>query len=137
MKLKKLVLLILSLGALTLEALPYGAVLNFGGPNGEIWRHTYSYFSLLPMGYANFGPIITALITCLLLILTAVGVFKQGEGLNAAVKYISGAGALISLSPLLYGINHFSAVGAAITAILSAVFVICFIKDKNKKEDTV
>ena len=134
-KIKKIALLVLSLGALTLEALPYGAVLSFGGPNGEVWRYTYSYFSPVPTGYANFGPILTALLTCALLVMTAVDVFRYTVGLNTAVKYISGAAALISLSPVLYGINHFSFVGAAITLILAAVCGVSFIKDKKQKED--
>ena len=130
MKVKKIVLLLLSISAVILELLPYGAVLNFGNPDGEPWRQTFSYFSLTPFGYANFGPFITALLSSALLILSVIAFFKYGKGLNTAIMNVSGVAALVSLSPLLYGIKSFSAVGAAITLILLAIFGLCFVKEK-------
>ena len=56
MKIKKSLFVVLPLVALILELLPNGVVLNFANPDGEPWRRTYSYFSLTPFGYANFGP---------------------------------------------------------------------------------
>lgn len=67
MKMKKLLLVSFPIIAFVLELLPYGVVLNFANPEGEPWRRTYSYFSLTPFGYANFGPFITAILTCALL----------------------------------------------------------------------
>ncbi len=130
MKIKKAGLLLLSVSAIILELLPYGAVLNFGNPEGEPWRRTFSYFSLTPFGYANFGPFITALLTCVLLILSVIAIFKYGKGLNTAIMNISGIAALVSLSPLLFGINYISAVGVAITVVLIAIFGLCFVKEK-------
>ncbi len=130
MRAKRIVLPILSVLAIILELLPYGAVLNFANPEGEPWRRTFSYFSLTPFGYANFGPFITALLTCVLLILSVIAIFKHSKGLNTAVINISGIAALVSLSPLLYGISYISAVGVAITVILIAIFGLCFVKEK-------
>lgn len=130
MRLKRIVLPILSLIAIILEILPYGAVLNFANPEGEPWRSTFSYFSLTPFGYANFGPFITAILTCVLLILATVGIFKYTKGLNTAIMNISGIAALVSLSPLLFGISYISAVGVAITVVLLAIFGVCFVKEK-------
>ena len=130
MKVKKVGLLLLSISAVILELLPYGAVLNFGNPEGEPWRKTFSYFSLTPFGYANFGPLITALLTCVLLILSVICIFKYSKGLNTAIMNISGIATLVSLSPLLFGISYVSAVGVAITVILLAIFGLCFIKEK-------
>lgn len=130
MRAKRIVLPILSVSAIILELLPYGAVLNFANPEGEPWRRTFSYFSLTPFGYANFGPFITALLTCVLLILSVIAIFKHSKGLNTAIMNISGIAALVSLSPLLYGISYISAVGVAITVILFAIFGLCFIKEK-------
>ncbi len=129
MKVKKVGLLLLSISAIILELLPYGAVLNFANPEDEPWRRTFSYFSLTPFGYANFGPFITALLTCALLILSVIAIFKYGKGLNTAIMNISGIAALVSLSPLLFGIGYISAVGVAITVVLIAIFGICFIKE--------
>lgn len=130
MRAKRIILPILSVSASILELLPYGAVLNFGNPEGEPWRRTFSYFSLTPFGYANFGPFITALLTCVLLILSVIAIFKHSKGLNTAIMNISGIAALVSLSPLLYGISYISAVGVAITVILLAIFGLCFVKEK-------
>ncbi|MBR3996310.1 MAG: hypothetical protein IKI97_13675 [Clostridia bacterium] len=130
MRVKRIVLPILSASAIILELLPYGAVLNFGNPDGEPWRKTFSYFSLTPFGYANFGPLITALLTCVLLILSVICIFKYSKGLNTAIMNISGIATLVSLSPLLFGISYVSAVGVAITVILLAIFGLCFIKEK-------
>ena len=130
MRVKRIVLPILSASAIILELLPYGAVLNFANPDGEPWRQTFSYFSLTPFGYANFGPFITALLTCVLLILSVICIFKYSKGLNTAIMNISGIATLVSLSPLLFGISYVSAVGVAITVILLAIFGLCFIKEK-------
>lgn len=61
--------LLLPLLALILEILPFGAVLNFAnvaddGTIGYV-RETYSYFSLMPVGYANIFPFSTAIFTCI------------------------------------------------------------------------
>ena len=130
MKVKKVGLLLLSASAVILELLPYGAVLNFANPDGKPWRRTFSYFSLTPFGYANFGPFITAMLTCVLLILSVIAIFKCEKGLNTAIMNISGIAALVSLSPLLYGISYISAVGVAISVILIAIFGLCFVKTK-------
>lgn len=85
MKMKKLLLVSFPIIAFVLELLPYGVVLNFANPEGEPWRRTYSYFSLTPFGYANFGPFITAILTCALLALAVIYLFKPRKGLKTAI----------------------------------------------------
>ena len=72
MKIRKLLLSFLAGIALIFELLPNGVVLRFMNPEGEPWVRTYSYFSLVPYGYANFGPLIAAVLTCVLIILIAI-----------------------------------------------------------------
>ena len=60
---KRMVYCILPVAALVLELLPWGAVCNFANPNGAPWRRTFSYFSLIPFGYANVGPFLTGVLT--------------------------------------------------------------------------
>ena len=72
MKIKKLLITILITVTFILELLPNGVVLNFANPEGESWRRTYSYFNLIPFGYANFAPFITALLTIVLIILLVI-----------------------------------------------------------------
>ena len=66
---RKVVLLLLSVVIILLEILPFGAVLNFATDSGETIRETFSYFSLVPFGYANFGPFLTSLLSSALLLL--------------------------------------------------------------------
>ena len=117
---KKVIVLCILLCALVLEALPYGAVCNFGNPEGESFRETYSYFSLIPYGYANFAPLITAILTCILLLIVLISIiFKKDLGKKTAI--LAGVTSLISLCPMLYGINYYSIVGAMISVCLIAV----------------
>ncbi len=124
---KKILLTVLSLSALILELLPNGVVLNFANPDGEPFRSTFSYFDLTPFGYANFGPLITAVLSCVLIILVAVYWFKPSRGLNTAMLNISGIATAASLMPLMFGINYFSVIATLVTASLACFFGSCFI----------
>ena len=117
---KKITVLCLLLCTLVLEILPYGAVCNFGNPEGEPYRKSYSYFSLTPYGYANFAPLITAVLTCILLLVVLIAIiFKKELGKKTAV--FAALTSLISLCPMLYGLNYYSLVGAMISVCLIAV----------------
>ena len=130
MKMKKILLLFLPLVSLILELLPYGVVLNFANPDGEPWRRTYSYFSLTPYGYANFGPFITAILTCVLLVLVAIYLFKPRKGLNTAILNVSGFATAASLMPLMFGFDYITVIGVIITVLLAGIFGCGFIKAK-------
>ena len=124
---KKMITLALLLSALVLEILPYGAVLNFANPEGESWRKTYSYFSLTPYGYANFGPFITALLTSILLVIIVLSILLKKDW-SKSISIISAIATLASLAPLMFGFSNFSIVGAMISACILATFVISRIK---------
>ena len=126
---KKLIMLCTTLIALVLEILPYGAICNFANPEGEPWRRTYSYFDLTPFGYANFAPLIVALLTCVLIILIVVSLVSKKE-MKASILAVSAIATVLSLAPLLYGIRFFSVVGALISVALAITTVIAFIKEK-------
>lgn len=130
MKLKKTLFVILPLVALILELLPYGVVLNFANPEGEPWRRTYSYFSMMPFGYANFGPLITAILTCVLLVLVVIYLFKSRKGLNTAILNVAGFATATSLLPLMFGFDYITVIGVIITALLAGTFGCGFIKAK-------
>ena len=117
---KKLIALCTLLCTIVLEILPYGAVCNFWNPEGAPFRETFSYFSLTPYGYANFPPLITAILTCILLLIVLISIiFKKDLGKKTAI--LAGVTSLISLCPMLYGINYYSIVGAMISVCLIAV----------------
>lgn len=121
MKQKKLINLILPVITLILEILPYGAVCNFASAEGEIQREVYSYFSLIPYGYANFAPFLTAVLTCVVLLLSAVYCFT-GK-CSKAIKVTLCVAVALSLCPLILGIDYFSVVGILITVTLLAQLI--------------
>ena len=125
---KRLSLLLLPLITLLLEILPYGAVCNFARPatDGSIghFRELYSYFDLTPFGYANFAPLITALITCVIIILMIIYCITGNQKLANAVKSTLLICSAISLGPLLFGFRFFSVVGALITVTLIGEFLL-------------
>ncbi len=53
--------IIFQIAALILELLLFGAVLVFATSPTEIVTHTYSYFNLDLVGYANFTPLLTGI----------------------------------------------------------------------------
>lgn len=114
---QSLILCIIPIFTLILEILPYGAVLNFAGPEESI-RRTFSYFSLTPFGFANFGPFITAVLTCILLLLLIVCYVSEKEDLLQKAKFVTYIAIATSLAPLLYGIHNFSVVGFLISLTL-------------------
>lgn len=123
---KRLLYLILPVVTLILEILPYGAVLNFmlpaaseGIPPGR-FRELYSYFDLMPFGYANFAPLITAVITCIVLLLVSIYCITGNQKWAVMAKNILYVCAAFSLGPLILGISFFSVVGALITISLIA-----------------
>ena len=127
MKKKNIFVFILSAVALFLEVLPYGAVLVFAEPTGEGSRHLYSYFDLVPFGYANFAPLICAILTVIIFILSAICLFFGAKNLLGTIFGLSLAATLISVAPLiLFGARFFSIVGGAISVLLAAVCLISF-----------
>lgn len=121
---KRFLYLMLPIVTLILEILPYGAVCLFGNPEGKPWRETFSYFDITPFGYANFSPLITAVLTCvilaMLIIYCIVGKLKIAEIVRVLLWICSG----ISLCPLLFGISYFSVIGLLITVSLIAELII-------------
>lgn len=135
MKNKYWIYVILPIIAIILELLPYGAVLRMGGPeeNGEFvyYVSTYSYFDLTPFGFANFGPLLTAILTGVLLVLGGIYLYKKEDKWLNRLKGFSGVAVFTSLMPLMFGIEFFSVVGALISAVLILEFVFAIYLEKK------
>jgi hypothetical protein len=116
-----------------LEALPYGAVCNFASGPNKIHRQTFSYFDLVPFGYANFAPPITALLTCAILVLLVIYCFTGKPQIGRAARTVLCVCAVISLGPLAFGISYFSVTGALITASLIAELLLLHLAMKAPK----
>jgi len=122
--------------ALVLEASPWGAVCNFARPpeEGGALRMTYSYFDLLPFGYANVGPLMTALLTCALAVVVLVGAFVSGsKGVCRWMSGLSLGGLITSVMPLMFGVSYYSLTGLAITLLLAASLIISLVRTCKRK----
>ena len=117
---KRFLYLVLPIITLILEVLPYGAVCIFASSPTDRIRETFSYFDLTPFGYANFAPLFTAIITCLVFILLLVYCVKSNVRFAIKAKNILCVALVMSLGPLVFGIAYFSVVGGFITASLLA-----------------
>ncbi len=112
--------------AIVLEVLPYGAVLKFApGPN-TTKLELFSYFSLVPFGYANFAPFITAILTVTATVFSLVMIFvnnKAKEARNALFIVIT-VTSVISVCPAVFSIDYITVIGVGITVLLvmAAVF---------------
>lgn len=139
---KRLLVLILPIITLILEILPYGAVLNFMRPSVDgstvgRFRELYSYFDLTPFGYANFAPFITAIITCIILLLLALYCITNKQRLALIARNFLCVCAVFSLGPLALGISFFSVVGALIAVSLVAeLLLLHFFKAPKDKSST-
>lgn len=131
MKFKKVLLLILPVVTIILEALPYGAVLNFANPEGEPIRKTFSYFSLTPFGYANFTPFCTAVISCFYFALLIIYCATEKPHILRGVKNLLIVCVGLSFCPLLLGFQHFSLVAGLISVCFIAELVLV-LAAKNK-----
>ena len=125
---KKISLVVFPALTIVLEALPLGAVCTFAPFPTERVRETFSYFSLIPFGYANFASLITAILTVVILLLSLISLKK--DSVFNALFVLSIITAIIFLMPLMYGLNNYSLVGAFITIALVTESI--FVKAQQK-----
>lgn len=116
----------LSLGtlllALALEAAPYGVVLLFAPGPGERVRRSFSYFSLTPVGYGDFLPLLAGALTVLAAVCLTVTLIRRETPtrLQAAAGFCTGAAFILAVLPALLDPERVSAAGVGITALLLA-----------------
>ena len=124
---KKVCLAVLPALTIVLELLPLGAVCIFATSPTERVKETFSYFSLTPFGYANFAPLITATLTVAIFLLS---LFSLKKGVLKALFVLSIITVVISLLPLMYGLNYYTLVGAFITVTLVIESILAKIQQK-------
>lgn len=115
---KKFGMVLLPVFTIILELLPHGAVLIFAPSPADTIRETYAYFSLEPVGYANFAPFVTAFLTCIILILAIITIIKNDMKVGKALFITSLVAVMVSLVPLRFGIDYYSIIGGMITVML-------------------
>lgn len=122
--------IIILIATIVLEALPYGAVFIFAdGPESWIKR-TFSYFSMILFGYANFFPLITALLTVIIMALSVYAFVKNYKVIRMQnIIFICSVVAFISsiISWILFGSSYITGVGISIsTLLILSVFLQAF-----------
>ncbi len=131
---RSFVLLALTFMILILEIIPYGAILEFAHMSPDLtlgyYEEHFSYFDPIVYGYGHFGPLLTAVSTCILAVFAVVAVFLEGRAVRIALRVASLLTLLFSLTPLLTGC--YSLVGGAISALLLVTCIISL-----KKEETI
>ena len=128
------VLLAITVMILILEIIPYGAILEFAHMSPELtlgyYEEHFSYFDPIVYGHGHFGPLITAVLTCMLAVITVIAVFFENRAVRIALRVVSVLTLLCSLTPMLT--ECYSPVGMAISAFLLVTCIISL-----KKEETV
>lgn len=121
--------------ALILEILPIGTVMVFATSPTKQTIEVYSYFSLLPVGYANFTPLLTGILTILIILLGAIALFKfdNAASLRKAMFVCSVISLLLSIVPLfLFGTVGMAAASYAVSCAI--LLSICLQAVANRKE---
>lgn len=104
--------------ALGLELLPTATAMIFAdGPDRTVVR-TFSCFSLIPLGYANFSPMLTGILTAVSVFTGIILLLRRQESGQNAVFFCTAAALIFSLLPMWAA--GISATGFAITAALTA-----------------
>lgn len=129
---KRFLQILFTAAALALMIFTKAAVLvTAPGPDVRV-RSFYSYFSPIPFGNAMFPPLITAVLTCVLLILGFAAL--KNKKAQIALCILAPITFIVSLLPLLYGIRYYSLLGGCISLalLLSAICAIWAMPGKKQ-----
>ena len=121
--------------ALILEILPIGAVMVFATSPTERTIEICSYFSLLPVGYANVTPMLTGILTVAIILMGIIVLFKfdKAAKIKKAVFICSILSLLFSIVPLiLFGIVGMTAASYAVSGAI--LLSICLQAVANRQE---
>lgn len=121
--------------ALILEILPIGAVMVFATSPTERTIEICSYFSLLPVGYANVTPMLTGILTVAIILMGIIVLFKfdKAAKIKKAAFICSILSLLFSIVPLiLFGIVGMTAASYAVSGAI--LLSICLQAVSNRQE---
>ena len=121
--------------ALVLEVLPIGVVMVFATSPTKQTIEVYSYFSLLPVVYANFTPLLTGILTILIILLGAIALFRfdRAASIRKTIFVCSIISLLFSIVPLfLFGTVGMTVASYAVSCAI--LLSICLQAVANRKE---
>jgi len=118
---------------LVLEAMPSGAVMYFMTDTERI-RYTFSYFDPVTYGNADFGPFLTACLTVVLAVLLVIAFFIEKRYLYVSASVISVVASVLSLLPVLFGLEWMSAISWCISVVFICESVLLCIYVRNSEK---
>lgn len=128
---RKILLVLLPVLTLLMGFVP-GAVRMRWQTNTEIIYTYHSYADLLPVGYANFTPLLTLILTGILLILFLFWLYLDEGWTAVRILTVLAAGmAGVSFILNLTGTGYFSAVGLVIFVLLAIQLITVFSAKRN------
>lgn len=118
---KRTISICCTLIAIILMATPFGVAMTFApGPTERVTKY-FSYFSMMPLGYGNWFPVITALLSIAVFFLLLVGIKKANT--RRVVQVCLTICIIASLLSWLI-FNSISIVGACVAAFHIIVLVL-------------
>ncbi|CDX04618.1 hypothetical protein [Desulfitobacterium hafniense] len=104
--------------AIILMATPYGIAMTFAPGPTELVTRYFSYFSLMPFGYGNWLPIITALLSIVVVFLLLLGIRKANTGKAVRVCLV------VCIIASVLSWKSISQVGVCVAALHSIVLML-------------
>ncbi len=115
---KRIINIVLSVIVIFVELLPNGVVLIFATSPTERVREVYSYFSLIPFGYGNIFPIITAILSIIILIISIIYFIYENNYIIKIIFFTLIVSFIISILTIVQGINYLTFNGIVILILL-------------------
>ena len=134
---KRLLFLIAPIIALILECLPGGVIMIFADGPDSTFTETYSYFGLTPIFYGMYGPFLTVIMTCVIIILSLIYVFTAKRGLKTAIMVLAVFGMAFSVLPLLMfilGVEEVTVINVIVALLLFAEAAMLLVKAEEKSQ---
>ena len=128
---KKISMLMVSIITIVLEILPYGAVCMFMDDGGEKIKRTFSYFDLTPYGYANFAPLVTAVLSSIVCILCILHVWVYNRIIKKSIAVMAVLSAITSILPFFLGFEYITFTSICVFLSIIILFVLSIIKEQR------
>ncbi len=129
----KYIYLIFPVLASILMLMPHAVEMNFSTGNGEDLICYYSYYSTMPFGYGDIGPLLTAVATIIILIGLALNIFYFKRYILNGVFVLYILAIAFSVFHLFFNANAYS-ISITVILILGALLLAptCIVKAANE-----
>lgn len=128
---KRAFLLIVPIITIILETLPNGVVLYSRGTDPKkIFVEYFSYFDTIPYGYAVVSPLLTSILSCIILFLLVIYWFFNKSKLLTVIKILLYIATLLSLAHIVMGLKYFTITSGLIT--LSMIIELVLLNTSKK-----